>query len=125
MSDKPKMMMLDSTNYNSWKGRMMDLLVCKGFDQPIEDEGIMPTSFKDKESEWRDLVKKAMCYIRRWIDESVIGLVQDETTAIAVWKKLESMYAGKSAGSKVQLIKKLTHMRYVDGTSIPALLTQF
>ena len=51
MADKPKMMMLDSTNYNSWKGRMKDLLVCKGFDQPIDNEGKMPDSFKGKEDE--------------------------------------------------------------------------
>ena len=30
-----------------------------------------------------------------------------------------------SAGSKVQLLKQLTHMKYVDGTSIPTHLNQY
>ena len=120
---KPEMIKLVSTNYRSWKSRMEDLLYYKDLATPIENDGVMPAEMK--EADWKRLDRKACGFIRYWIDDSVIHHVEEETTAIGVWKKLDEMYSGKTSGSKVQLIKKLSSMKYVDGTSIAEHLNEF
>lgn len=45
--------------------------------------------------------------------------------AIGVLKKLDKMYYGKTSCSKVQLIKKSSNMKYVNGTSIAEHLIEF
>lgn len=42
-----------------------------------------------------------------------------------MWKKLDAMYVGKMADNKVQLIRRLANMKYVDGTPIAAHLNEF
>lgn len=78
-----------------------------------------------KEADWKKLDRQACSFICYQIDNSVIHHVEEETTSVSMQKKLDDMHSGKTLGSKVQLIKKQSGMKYVDDTSIAEHLNEF
>ena len=80
------MVSLNGKNYMIWKAKMEDILYCKDLYSPIEGE--KPEAMS--EDDWKKLNRKTIGVIRQWLDDNVFHHVSKETTALALWKKLES-----------------------------------
>ncbi|RVW14266.1 Retrovirus-related Pol polyprotein from transposon TNT 1-94 [Vitis vinifera] len=83
---------------------------------PIEGDSGKPEGMKD--DEWKKLDRKAVGFIRQWIDDSVFHHVSTENSAHGLWTKLESLYDRKTAVNKAFLFRKLVNSKYKEGTPI-------
>lgn len=99
---RPDMVSLNDTNYRQWKLLIGDLLVSDDLHEAIENEGARPEGIT--EADWKKKDRKACSFIRSWVGITVVHHVENEVTAYGVWSKLESLYAGKSAGNKAALV---------------------
>ncbi|GLU00724.1 hypothetical protein SLE2022_180700 [Rubroshorea leprosula] len=111
--NQSKMITLNSSNYQLWKGKMEDLLYVKEFHEPVFSEQ-KPDSMKDEE--WRLLHRRVCGFIRQWIDDSMLNHINDETDARTLWTKLDQLFRAKTGQNKLCHIKKLMYSRYKDGT---------
>jgi hypothetical protein len=102
---------------------MEDILYCKELFEPIELNGIKPDAKTD--DEWKKLNKKAVGYIRQWVDQSVFHYVAKEVDAYLLWLKLESLYERKTAQNKAFMIRRLVNLKYKDGQSVTEHLSNF
>lgn len=62
--------------------------------------------------------RKAIAYIRQYVDDSIFNHVFDETDAKVLGKKMEKSFEQKSAMNKVFLIRKLVNMKLKDGSTV-------
>ena len=110
-----RMISLNGTNYQAWKGKMEDLLHVKEYYKPV-----FATEKPDDKTddEWKVLHRQACGFIRQWVNDNVLNHISDETHARSLWKKLEELYARKEGTNKMFLIKQLMHLRYRDDTSV-------
>ena len=76
-----------------WKSMMEDFLTIKYLSDTLE------------------MNKKAIAYIRQWIDPSSHHHVANETNVYNLWKKLELVFEQKIVGNKSFLLKKLMNMK--------------
>ncbi|KAK8921663.1 hypothetical protein KSP39_PZI019972 [Platanthera zijinensis] len=114
MEQNTRMVSMNGKNWSIWKPRMEDLLYCKDLHAPLTGR---PASVKDDE-EWKKMDRKAVGFIRQWLDDSVFHHVSTETSAQALWKKLEALYERKTAGNKAFLIRKLVNLKYREGSQM-------
>ena len=110
-----KMISLNGTNYQAWKGNMEDLLYIKEYRKPVFAE----TKPDDKsDDDWWVLHRQACGFIRQWVDDNVLHHISDETHARTLWQKLEELYARKEGTNKMFLIKQLMNLRYREGAPV-------
>jgi len=103
---------MNGKNWNIWKPRMEDLLFSKDLYTPLL--GRPATTLDDVA--WKMLDRKTVGFIRQWLDDSVFHHVSTETSAQALWKKLEALYERKTAGNKAFLIRKFVNLKYREGS---------
>ena len=102
---------------------MEDILYCKDLYDPIEEDNAKP---KDKTEKKRERMnRKTIGIIQQWLDDSVFHHVANETNANVLWKKLESLYEGKTTQNKVFLIRRLVNLKYKERCSIGEHLSEF
>ena len=82
----------------------------------LKGEEARPKDISDLE--WNKINKKAIAYIRQWINTSSHHHVSNETNAYNLWKKLESVFEQKTTRNKIFLLKKLVNMKLKEGTLI-------
>ncbi|GAA0155219.1 hypothetical protein LIER_12995 [Lithospermum erythrorhizon] len=99
----------------------MDQLYVKQLAKPIEEKGVKPNDYVQ---DWTELDRRCLGYIRVYIDIGVIYHVENETTVIGCWTKLQGPYERKTTGHKVSLMRQLSMLRYQDGQSITEHLNQ-
>ena len=87
------MIKLNSMNYSTWKRMMEDLLYCKNLYKPIRLKE-KPSDILDDDQDMEH--RKAIAYMRRWMDQTLYEHIYDETKANVVWKKLENIFARKT-----------------------------
>ncbi|XP_020254298.1 uncharacterized protein LOC109831383 [Asparagus officinalis] len=102
------MMKLDDSNWQVWKFKMEDILYCKDLHDPIEGDEAKPEKMTDKE--WEKQCRRAIGYIRMWIDVSVFHHVSGETNVKSLWKKLEDLYKKKIAKNKAFIMRQLVNL---------------
>jgi hypothetical protein len=101
---------------------MEAILYCKELFDPIKFKGVKPISITN--DDWKKLNKKAVGYIRQWVDQSVFHRVA-KVNAHSLWQKLESLYERKIAQNKAFVIKRLVNLKYKDGHSVTEYLSNF
>lgn len=69
--------------------------------------------------------RKAIGYIRQWVDNSLFHHVYNETDAKALWDKVEKRNEQESAVNKAFLIRKLVNMKFKDESSVVDHLNEF
>jgi len=84
---------------------MQDLLCCKDLYAPLEGDEAKPKDMSD--GKWKKLDRKAIGFIRQWLDDSVFHYIFTKISAHSLWKKLESLYERKTTGNKIFLIRSL------------------
>lgn len=95
---------------------MKDLLYCKDLHGPLEGDSAKPK--KTSDGAWKKLDRKAIAFIRQWLDDSVFHHVSTMESACLLWKTLESLYERKTATDKAFLIWKLVNLKYKNSSSI-------
>jgi hypothetical protein len=110
-----RMISLNGTNYQAWKGKIEDLLYVKEYWKPV----FASEKLGDKsDDEWKILHRQACGFIRQWIDDNVLSHISDETQARTLWQKLEELYVRKEGTNKMFLIKQLMNLRYRAGSLV-------
>ena len=108
------MIKLNSMNYSTLKRMMEDLLYCKDLYKSIQLKEKPSNTLDD---DWDVEHRKAITYMRRWMDPTLHEHISDETK-VDVWKKLENIFARKTSGNKTTLIKRLVNLKYKDGNNM-------
>ncbi|KAK2416554.1 hypothetical protein QL285_038941 [Trifolium repens] len=108
-----RMVSLNGSNYNVWKGKMEDLLYVKGFHLPVFSS---KKSDGKSDEEWTLLHRQVCGYIRQCVDDNVLNHVSSVTHARSLWIKLEELYARKTGNNKLFLFKQLMSLKYSDGS---------
>ena len=111
------------SNFLLWKLRVTALLVKEGVYKALEGEKKKSSTMT--EEEFRDIDFRARATIILCLSDEVLYNVMTETTAAAVWCKLESLYMTKSLSNKLFMKKQLYSLRMKEGTSISAHLNTF
>lgn len=75
--------------------------------------------------DWELLDRQVVGYICTWLDDNVYHHVLDETFAYSLWKKLEDLYARKTAENKAFLMKNLMYLKYEERTPITDHMNEF
>lgn len=83
-ADTSRMVSLNRTNYNVWKGKMEDLLYVKGFHSDFSSK--KPDGKSDEE--WALFHKQVYGYIRQWVDDNTLNHVRSVSHARSLWTKL-------------------------------------
>ena len=74
-----RMSSFNGSNWVTWKTIMEDLFFCIDLFGPIDGDCGIPVGMIDDVLYW--LIRKAVCVIRQWIDDSVFHHVATETSA--------------------------------------------
>ena len=105
------MIKLNSFNYSTWKCMMEDFLYCKYLYRPNR---LKEKPYDTLDDDWDLEHRKAIAYLRRWMDQTLHEHIYDETKTNAVWKKLENLFSRKTSGNKTTLIRRLVKLKYKD-----------
>ena len=62
--------------------------------------------------------RKAIAYIKRWMNINLYEHISDETRADVVWQRLENLFAKKTMGNIISLLRRLVNLKYKDGGNI-------
>lgn len=108
-----------SSNWQIWKTRMEDLLYCNNLHAPINGESNKPENMSKED--WDLLNRRAVAYIRLWVDDSSYQYISDETSAYSLWKKL---YERKTNENKLFLVRKLINLKYEEVISVSSHLSE-
>ena len=73
------MVKLNNSNWAMWKSMMVDFLTIKDLLDTLEGEEVKPKDISDLE--WNKMNKKAIAYIRQWIDTTPCHHVAYKTNA--------------------------------------------
>ena len=91
---------------------MEDLLYCKDLYKPIRLKE-KPSDTLDEDCDVEN--RKAISYMRRWMNPTLCEHIYDETKAYVVWKKLENLFVvTKISRNKTTLIRRLVNLKYKD-----------
>jgi hypothetical protein len=71
------------------------------------------------------LNRKAVGYIRQWVDQSVFHHVAKEVDAYSPWQKLESLYERKTTQNRAFVIRRFVNLKYKDGHNVTKRLSNF
>ena len=110
------MISLNGSNWTIWKAKMEDLLYCKDLYALIL--GISAKTKDMSDDDWKKVDRKAVGFIRQWLDDSVFHHVSTETSIASLWLKLQGLYERKTAGNKIFLIRRLVNLKFKDGGSV-------
>ena len=95
---------------------------CKDLYKPVRlKEKPSDTLDDDRDMEHR----KAIAYMRRWMDPTLHEHIYDETKANVVWKNFENIFARKTSGNKTTLIRRLVNLKYKDGNNMVEHISYF
>ena len=116
------MIKLNSMNYSTWNRMMEDFLYCKDLYKPIRLKEKPPDTLDD---DWDVEPRKAITYMKMWMDPTLHEHIYDETKADVVWKKLENFFARKTSGNKTTLIRRLVNLKYTDVNNMVEHISSF
>ena len=88
-----------SNDFTLWKLKMKALLGQQKCAQAIEGEETLPVGLTAAEKE--EVVSRAHSTILLSLADEVLREVADETTAVGLWRKLESKYQKKSLTNRL------------------------
>ena len=110
-------------SFSIWKVQMKAVLTQNGLKKALDGKSKKPINMTDEQ--WDELDEKALSAIQLCLSKEVLREVANETTAAALWLKLESLYMTKSLANKLRLKERLYTIRMVEGTPIQSHLNEF
>jgi hypothetical protein len=99
-----------------WQVKIQSMLVDKSLEATLEDGD--PDLASTSREEMKNIHKRALAVLRLALADNVSRQVCEEKTALALWKKLETLYLDKSLSSRFYLMMRLFRMRMQEDTHI-------
>ncbi|KAL6327528.1 hypothetical protein AAG906_021615 [Vitis piasezkii] len=112
-----------SNDFTLWKLKMKALLVQLKCAQAIEGEEKLPVGLTAAEKE--EVVSRAHSAILLSLADEVLREVADETTAVGLWRKLESKYQKKSLTNRLYQKRRLHTLKMSEGMQVRDHLDNF
>jgi hypothetical protein len=112
-----------SNDFGLWKVKMKALLIHHKCVEALKGIAQMPATLSDEEK--KDMDEKALSSIILCLGDKVLREVAKETSAAAMWSKLDSLYMTKSLAHKQLLKQQLYFFRMVENKSIGEQLSEF
>ncbi|RVW33033.1 Retrovirus-related Pol polyprotein from transposon TNT 1-94 [Vitis vinifera] len=112
-----------SNDFTLWKLKMKALLVQQKCAQAIEGEEKLPVGLTAAEKE--EVVSRAHSAILLSLADEVLREVADETTAVGLWRKLESKYQKKSLTNRLYQKRRLHTLKMSEGMQVRDHLDNF
>ncbi|RVW57769.1 Retrovirus-related Pol polyprotein from transposon TNT 1-94 [Vitis vinifera] len=112
-----------SNDFTLWKLKMKALLVQQKCAQAIEGEEALPVGLTAAEKE--EVVSRAHSAILLSLADEVLREVADETTAVGLWRKLESKYQKKSLTNRLYQKRRLHTLKMSEGMQVRDHLDNF
>lgn len=110
-------------DFRLWQVKIQSVLVDKGLDIALEE--VDPDLATISREEVKKIDKKALAVLRLALADNVPRQVCEEKTAVALWKKLESLYLDRSLSSRFYLMMRLFRIRMQEGTPIRQYIDEF
>ncbi|KAJ9548963.1 hypothetical protein OSB04_021506 [Centaurea solstitialis] len=112
-----------NTRFPLWQVQMRDVLIQLELDEALLGVEKMPTTLSPEEKIKKDL--KAQSQIRLHLSHDVLQDVLKETSAAAIWLKLEQLLMTKSLPNKLHLKQRLFYLKMAEGSSLSSHLSTF
>ncbi|RVW35322.1 Retrovirus-related Pol polyprotein from transposon TNT 1-94 [Vitis vinifera] len=112
-----------SNDFTLWKLKMKALLVQQKCAQAIEGEETLPVGLTAAEKV--EVVSRAHSAILLSLADEVLREVADETTAVGLWRKLESKYQKKSLTNRLYQKRRLHTLKMSEGMQVRDHLDNF
>ncbi|KAK2414224.1 cysteine-rich RECEPTOR kinase [Trifolium repens] len=112
-----------SNDFGLWKVKMKALLIHHKCVEALKGIAQMPATLSDQEK--KDMDEKALSSIILCLGDKVLREVAKETSAAAMWTKLDSLYMTKSLAHKQLLKQQLYFFRMVENKSFGEQLSEF
>ena len=112
-----------NTRFPLWQVQMRDVLIQLELDEALLGVDKMPATLSADEKIKKDL--KAQSQIRLHLSHDVLQDVLKETSAAAIWLKLEQLLMTKSLPNKLHLKQRLFYLKMVEGSSLSCHLSTF
>src|SRR4030065_2125670 len=110
-------------DFGLWKVKMEAVLTQQKCLEALKGEAAMPAHLTEVEKQ--EMIAKARSSNVLCLGDKVLRDVTKETSATAMWTKLESLYMTKSLAHRQLHTQRLYQFRFVEGKSIPEKLTEF
>ena len=102
---------------------MKALLVQQGLQDALKGEKDLPKTLSEKEK--NDILEKAQSAIILSLGDKALREVSKETSAAAIWLKLEKLYMTKSLANRLYLKQRLYSFRMAEEKSIEDQMDEF
>ena len=102
---------------------MKALLVQQGLQDALKGEKDLPKTLSEKEK--NDILEKAQSAIILSLGDKALREVSKETSAAAIWLKLEKLHMTKSLANRLYLKQRLYSFRMAEGKSIEDQMDEF
>ena len=112
-----------ANDFGLWRVKMRSLLVQKSLLKALGGESKLSPTLSSDEKE--DLLEKAHSAILLSLGDKVLRQVSKETSAAAVWAKLESLYMTKSLVNHLYLKQALYSFRMTESRTVQEQLDVF
>lgn len=112
-----------NTRFPLWQVQMRDVLIQLELDDALLGVDKMSAALSPEDKKKKDL--KAQSQIRLHLSHDVFQDVLKETSAAAVWMKLEQLLMTKSLPNKLHLKQRLFYLKMAEGSSLSSHLYTF
>lgn len=110
-------------DFSMWRLKMRALLVQNGLEEALAGEEKMSETLKANEK--KDILAKAHSALILSLGDKVLQEVSKETTAAAIWVRLEHLYMTKFLANRLFLKQKLYTFKMISGKSIEYRIDDF
>lgn len=112
-----------SNDFGLWRIKMRAILVQQGLLEALKGEDGLSTSTKEPIKE--EIMEKAHSAIILCLGDKPLREISRETTAAAVWRKLEKLYMTKSLANRLFLKQRLYSYKMADDKNITGQIGEF
>ncbi|KAE8658886.1 Detected protein of unknown function [Hibiscus syriacus] len=112
-----------NNDFGLWRVKMRALLVQQGIVEALQGPTVLPTEMPEKER--NNILEKAYSTIILSLGDKALREVSRETTAQALWTKLELLYMTKSLANRLFLKQRLYSFKMHEEKSISEQIDEF
>lgn len=110
-------------DFGLWRKKIRALLVQQKVAKILDDPATLPETLTQEKRE--EMAEIAFSTMILYLSDNVLRQVEEVTSAVDLWKRLEDLYLAKSLPNKIFLKERLFSFRMDPSKSIEANLDEF